>query len=141
MQDIILEILKKTVLLSALSPDSDSICFTAKADNQEYIPQKILSNSYGIIVNKPNCGYIDFSFKSCIENKGNYASISTVFIELNDYKEYYEKVDPFEHVITGIKCTSNDCRKLYTFNTLKKGNYSMRIETNSLDLIVFFNSS
>ena len=128
--------IEKTVLFTALSPDSDSICFTAKADNQEYIPQKILSNSYGIIVNKPNCGYIDFSFKSCIENKGNYASISTVLIELNDYKEYYEKVDPFEHVITGIKCTSNDCRKLYTFNTLKKGNYSMRIETNSLDLIV-----
>ena len=128
--------IEKSVLFTALSPDSDSICFTAKSDNEEYTPKKILSNSYGIIINKPKCGYVDFAFKSCIENKGNYASISTVLIELNDYKEYYEKVEPFEHVITGIKCTVSDCRKLYTFNTFKNGNYSMRIETNSLELIV-----
>ena len=46
--------IEKSVLFTALSPDSDSICFTAKSDNEEYTPKKILSNSYGIIINKPN---------------------------------------------------------------------------------------
>lgn len=122
---------EKYILFTALSPDSNSICFTANIDNIEYKPKKILPNSYGLILSNSKSHFADFIFKNCIENKGNYASIATLPI---DY-ESINNVDVFEQVITVINATINKTT-LYKFTPIKKGRYSMRIETLSLNLFV-----
>ena len=125
------------ILFTALSSDSDEICFkvTSNNKNEEIIPKKILPNSYGIILQsntKNNLKNAEFQFYNCLENKVNYALISTVQIFKDDF---YEKIDLFENVITAINSPLTN-RKLFKFTSKKQGKYSIRIETISLNLIV-----
>ena len=124
------------ILFTALSSDSDEICFNVKLDNNTEIkPKKILPNSYGLILQSDSKNALknaEFEFHNCLENKVNYALISTVTI----FKEnFYEKVDLFENVITAINSPIVN-RKLFKFTSKKEGKYSIRIETISLNLIV-----
>ncbi len=127
---------KESILFTAISSDSDEICFKVKLNNDTKIkPTKILPNSYGLILQsnlKDNFTSAEFEFQNCLENKLNYALISTVTI-FND--NFYEKVDLFENVITAIN-SSKVNRKLFKFTSKKEGKYSIRIETISLNLIV-----
>jgi hypothetical protein len=127
---------KESILFTAISSDSDEICFKVKLNNDTKIkPTKILPNSYGLILQsnlKDNFTSAEFEFQNCLENKLNYALISTVTIFKDNF---YEKVDLFENVITAINSSIVN-RKLFKFTSKKEGKYSIRIETISLNLIV-----